>query len=204
MRGAPAARAVRETRSFPAPIQHFPRVSPDEAKMKLNIPSLSLPSSTFAPYAGDSSIHAMPEIRASNKRRSGGRGGCLPVMAAQMRQVTTFCRASEQRRRSGSWVARSFAGAEWGVIERSPGSLETHFPFPQNERSGRPTATGQVQGERGKQGEGRTARTATTVLSVEGPPQCKPEASQGKTRRRKGCAITIKASGGRSKTLPCL
>ena len=49
-RGAPAARAVRETRSFPAPIQHFPRVSPDEAKMKLNIPSL--PSSTFAPYRG--------------------------------------------------------------------------------------------------------------------------------------------------------
>ena len=95
----------------------------------------------------------MPEIRASNKRRSGG--GCLPVMAAQMRQVTTFCRASERvsgeqrrRRRSGSRVARSFAGAEWGVIERSPGSLETHFPFPQNERSGRPT--GQVQGKRGK------------------------------------------------------
>ena len=203
MRGAPAARAVRETRSFPAPIQNFPRVSPrqsqDEAEYPLS-PSLPPP---LPRTAGDSSIHAMPEIRASNKRRSGGRGGCLPVMAAQMRQVTTFCRASEQRRRSGSWVARSFAGAEWGVIERSPGSLETHFPFPQNERSGRPT--GQVQGERGKQGEGRTARTATTVLSVEGPPQCKPEASQGKTRRRmKGCAITIKASGGRSKTLPCL
>ena len=53
-----------------------------------------------------------------------------------------------RRRRSGSRVARSFAGAEWGVIERSPGSLETHFPFPQNERSGRPT--GQVQGKRGK------------------------------------------------------
>ena len=193
MRGAPAARAVRETRSFPAPIQNFPRVSPrqsqDEAEYPLS-PSLPPP---LPRTAGDSSIHAMPEIRASNKRRSGGRGGCLPVMAAQMRQVTTFCRASEQRRRSGSWVARSFAGAEWGVIERSPGSLETHFPFPQNERSGRPTD------RPGTRREG----TATTVLSVEGPPQCKPEASQGKTRgRMKGCAITIKASGGRSGGLP--
>lgn len=72
----------------------------------------------------------------------------LPVMAPQMRQVTTFCRASEQRagERGGSWVGRSGSG---GVIERSPGSLETHFPFPQNERSGRPGQVGRKGGRRG-------------------------------------------------------
>ena len=61
-------------------------------------------------------------------------------MAPQMRQVTTFCRVSEQRtggRGSSSSLGRAGSAGSGGVIERSPGSLETHFPFPQNERNGR-------------------------------------------------------------------
>ena len=113
----------------------------------------------------------------------------LPVMAPQMRQVTTFCRASEQRagERGGSWVGRSGSG---GVIERSPGSLETHFPFPQNERSGRPGQVGR-KGGREEGGEGRTtsALLCRRAVMVQTRSEVRKKQKE-KTKQGKGCAIT--------------
>ena len=162
-------RAVRETRSFPAPLQHFPRVFPTKRKrheMKLNILSQPLPR-----LPGDSSIHAMPEIRAA---APGGRAARRAVAVATSAACNGTTNAAGNNILSSERASKRGSRGSGGVIERSPGSLETHFPFPQNERT---EGTARPGREGGKKGRGRTR---TTALLGRGANQ-----KRGKTRRRR-------------------